>query len=406
MNAPFAAKRLDRSRPDADKLVLAPSLERRRLQSYLGLMLGDILALLFGSFLAGYAYLGPEGADEALSIGQLLLPLFLTIALYNGAYSIDALRDPWRGIFRAGGALFLSAAALVFFAFYTKSSADFSRAAFSICVLMSGALLSWTRLQMRSFVRWRCGSSAVNEVVIDDGGPPIELEGAIRVDARELGLRPDLQDPHALDRIGLVLRNIDRVVVSCPQERRAAWSMMFKGANIEGEVLADEVIRLGAHGARVAGGHGLLMVSSGPLGLRARAMKRLLDVALASAASLVLAPVFVAVAIAIKLEDGGPVFFVQKRMGRGNRFFDMYKFRSMTVVGTDREGTISASKTDRRITRTGRFIRRTSLDELPQLINVIAGDMSRSNLSGRRSAGRSAGPRREGPRRCPRSCRC
>ena len=82
------------------------------------------------------------------------------------------------------------------------------------------------------------------------------------------------------------------------------------------------------------------------------------------------------VAAAIKLEDGGPVFFVQRRMGRGNRFFNMYKFRSMSVALSDKEGTVSASRDDGRVTRVGNIIRRTSIDELPQLINVLLGDMS------------------------------
>jgi lipopolysaccharide/colanic/teichoic acid biosynthesis glycosyltransferase len=82
------------------------------------------------------------------------------------------------------------------------------------------------------------------------------------------------------------------------------------------------------------------------------------------------------VALAIKLEDGGPVFFVQRRVGRGNRFFPIFKFRSMSVNRVGRDGTQSASKDDKRITRVGKIIRSTSIDELPQLLNVLRGDMS------------------------------
>ncbi len=152
--------------------------------------------------------------------------------------------------------------------------------------------------------------------------------------------------------------------------------MMLKGANVDGEVLDDEVARLGAQGARVKAGHGLLLVSAGPLGLRDRIVKRLLDMSFAGTAIFFLSPLLVTVAIAIKLQDGGPVFFVQRRMGRGNRFFNMYKFRSMTVALCDTEGNVSASKNDQRITRIGKFIRSTSIDELPQLFNVLLGDMS------------------------------
>jgi len=117
-------------------------------------------------------------------------------------------------------------------------------------------------------------------------------------------------------------------------------------------------------------------VSSGPLGMRARATKRLFDLALAGAAVIILSPLLLAVVLAIRLEDGGPVIFVQRRMGLGNRFFGMYKFRSMSQSQSDPDGMVSTGRQDARITRVGRFIRRTSIDELPQLFNVLAGDMS------------------------------
>jgi lipopolysaccharide/colanic/teichoic acid biosynthesis glycosyltransferase len=73
----------------------------------------------------------------------------------------------------------------------------------------------------------------------------------------------------------------------------------------------------------------------------------------------------VAVAVAIKLEDGGPVLFIQRRLGRGNQFFDMLKFRSMREEKLDHNGSRSTARDDDRIARIGAFIRRTSIDELP-----------------------------------------
>jgi lipopolysaccharide/colanic/teichoic acid biosynthesis glycosyltransferase len=81
-------------------------------------------------------------------------------------------------------------------------------------------------------------------------------------------------------------------------------------------------------------------------------------------------------AAAIKLDSRGPVLFRQIRMGRGNRLFQMLKFRTMRWECSDVDGSRSAMRGDRRITRLGRFLRRTSLDELPQLLNVLWGDMS------------------------------
>ena len=82
------------------------------------------------------------------------------------------------------------------------------------------------------------------------------------------------------------------------------------------------------------------------------------------------------VAVAVKLDSRGPVFFRQQRVGYGNRLFLMYKFRSMRVETSDLKGGRSASRDDDRITRVGRIIRATSIDELPQLLNVLRGEMS------------------------------
>jgi exopolysaccharide biosynthesis polyprenyl glycosylphosphotransferase len=376
MNAPVAARDIVGIASERDELLVAPSLVRRRLQCYAALIVGDIVAIFFGFACAGYIYNASVGLADSLLYGPLVLPVFLTLSLYNGAYSIDSLRDGWTGIFRAMVAMIIAVAAVVFIQFLTAPEVAFSRGTFNGGAVLALLLIVWGRLQLRSFVTWRCGKSVINELVIDDGGPQVKVRGAIRISAAALGLRPNLNDPEALDRVGLVLRNIDRVIVSCPSSRRLDWAMMLKGANVDGEVLDDEVARLGAQGARTIGSHGLLLVSAGPLGLRERAIKRLFDVGFAGCAILALAPLLIAAALAIKVSDRGPVFFVQRRMGRGNRFFNMYKFRSMKTALCDKEGNVSASKDDQRITPVGRFIRATSIDELPQLFNVLLGDMS------------------------------
>ena len=89
-----------------------------------------------------------------------------------------------------------------------------------------------------------------------------------------------------------------------------------------------------------------------------------------------LTPLLLLVAVAIKLDSRGPVFFLQPRVGRGNRIFLTYKFRSMRADRSDAAGTQSTTKNDDRVTRVGRFIRASSIDELPQLFNVLKGDMS------------------------------
>jgi lipopolysaccharide/colanic/teichoic acid biosynthesis glycosyltransferase len=104
-------------------------------------------------------------------------------------------------------------------------------------------------------------------------------------------------------------------------------------------------------------------------------MKRLMDIVLAGAALLLLSPVLLATAAAVAMDSGLPVLFRQTRIGRDGRSFGMFKFRSM-VRNAAAIGPFNTSANDPRITRVGRFIRRTSLDELPQLFNVLLGDMS------------------------------
>jgi exopolysaccharide biosynthesis polyprenyl glycosylphosphotransferase len=107
--------------------------------------------------------------------------------------------------------------------------------------------------------------------------------------------------------------------------------------------------------------------------------KRALDVAGALAGLLLLAPVLAAVAVAIKLDSPGPVLFRQRRGGRGGRMFVLYKFRTMrpgSVVRVRADGAIEKRGDDDRLTRVGRRLRRLSLDEAPQLLNVLKGDMS------------------------------
>jgi lipopolysaccharide/colanic/teichoic acid biosynthesis glycosyltransferase len=104
-------------------------------------------------------------------------------------------------------------------------------------------------------------------------------------------------------------------------------------------------------------------------------MKRLMDVTLSLLALLALCPLLLATALAIWLESGWPILFRQVRVGQGGREFAMYKFRSM-VKDAEARGPYFTAGDDPRITRTGRIIRRTSIDELPQIFNVLKGDMS------------------------------
>jgi len=104
--------------------------------------------------------------------------------------------------------------------------------------------------------------------------------------------------------------------------------------------------------------------------------KRLLDMALSGTGLVLSMPLWALIAAAIKLEDRGPVFFGQERVGRGGRVFRVLKFRSMLPNAEAKVGALQASENDPRVTRVGRIMRATAMDELPQLLSIFKGDMS------------------------------
>jgi exopolysaccharide biosynthesis polyprenyl glycosylphosphotransferase len=167
--------------------------------------------------------------------------------------------------------------------------------------------------------------------------------------------------------------------------RRLSWSLEGTGV----EMLVDpglvEVAGPRMH-IRPLLGFPLLHVEEPHFTGWRRALKRGADVVITSVGVLVISPILLAIALAIKFQDGGPILFKQHRVGRGGELFSMYKFRSMVVDAEARKAALMARNEgkgglfklndDPRITRLGRFLRDYSLDELPQLINVLNGSMS------------------------------
>ncbi len=356
----------------------APSLERRRLRAYMAMLIVDLGLILLGFAVAGFAYTGRWWEARAMMQAQVLLPIFYTIAFYNAAYSTRALEN-WRfAVRQALVALVIGAALLNFIAFYLKTNTSFSRVTFTLGLAMCGVMMIASRKVLSMLLRRAWGGKVRNELVIDDGGPSFWLPGAHTISTAETGLAPERHDPFMRDRLGKAMRNQDKVVVSCPIEKREDWAFLLKSTGIQGEIISEPVHRLGALGVMryPQQERTTLVVSTGPLGLRARVMKRGFDLAVASAALLCLAPLLALIALLVKLEDGGKVLFVQRRLGRGNTFFNMLKFRTMREESLDHEGASSTTREDARVTRIGRWLRSTSMDELPQLINVLRGEMS------------------------------
>lgn len=347
--------------------------EHRRVQSYALLMLVDTIVILAGFKAASFFY--PIGRS-ALELPVIVLPIYWVVALYASAYSIQVLLVRTYSVTRSTLALGISALAILLMAFYTKSSAEFSRVMFTIGIACALVGLAIGRRLAFAATQRLCGPNPVSVVVILDGGEDPQVAHAHVVDAQGAGLHPDAHDPYALDAIARYLHNADRVIVSSVAERRAAWALVLKGTHIDGEVIDPSITELGVLGTRRYGNTGSLIVSTSLLTLRSRIMKRSFDMVCAVAALVILSPLLLLVAIAIKLEDGGPILFVQRRLGRGNQFFDILKFRSMSVSAGDAAGARSTGIGDERVTRVGRLIRKTSIDELPQLINIVRNEMS------------------------------
>jgi Undecaprenyl-phosphate glucose phosphotransferase len=174
--------------------------------------------------------------------------------------------------------------------------------------------------------------------------------------------------------------SVDEVVIAIPpyaSHRILDLSRRFHPFPVSLRVLAPE----GYENFQVLdscryGNIGTFRVMGKPLDEVAALVKRIEDVVLAVLCLLVVLPLMVAIAVAIKLDSRGPVLFRQKRLGANNLPFNVLKFRSMYVEQTDPLGHQLTRAGDPRITRVGKFLRMTSLDELPQLINVLSGEMS------------------------------
>jgi Undecaprenyl-phosphate glucose phosphotransferase len=173
---------------------------------------------------------------------------------------------------------------------------------------------------------------------------------------------------------------IDRVILALPlsaDRRLAEIADKLRGAAVDVVVCPDLFgFQLGDSAGSTVGGMPLLGVSERPLRDWRRIAKEIEDRLLGVMILTLIAPVLLSIAILIKLDSPGPVFFRQRRYGLNNRLIEVLKFRTMHQHATDANAEQLTRRNDPRVTRLGAFLRRTSLDELPQFINVVRGEMS------------------------------
>jgi len=352
-----------------------PDFQRLRLRIYALIFLVDA-AMMASSFLTADLIHYGRLVGYGFKTFMVLFPTYAVIGVNGDAWSIASLQRPRHSAASAVRALLLATAIATVFFFTLKVGADFSRLVFGMGCCFSIVLIAAARIATGVAVGRHYKWNFRREVLILHGVETSASTGQVVFDASLEGLDSLPSDPVALDRLARLLHRSERAVVACPPQRREAWSRALAGANVEAEILIPELSALPAIGLRRHGSVPSLLVGCGPLRLRNRALKRLMDLSIASISLVVLAPVLALIAAAIRIDSGGPALFSQVRMGRGNRMFTMLKFRTMRCEAADQDGVRSVGKDDERVTRIGRLLRRTSLDELPQLINVLRGEMS------------------------------
>jgi exopolysaccharide biosynthesis polyprenyl glycosylphosphotransferase len=335
----------------------------------------DLLALI-----GGYSFALVFREEQWLAANGhpiliLAVPVFLMLEIAREVQSVETLQNRLLGVQRALGAL-AGTALLIFGLGFLFNAEDLSRVGTLITFLASAVLIVFSKITLDFVVKMVSGDTVVGTIIILDG-LDVELEQNARaVDVAAVGLWPDLDRPDMIDRLSRLIAPYDRVIVACHASHISAWATFLKGHDIGGEIVLDKNL---LHGAVALGEYNLrdtLVLSRGPLNFVNRVQKRVFDLVFASLALVIFMPLMILVALGIKATSPGPIFFRQLRVGQGNRQFRIFKFRSMHVDQEDQAGDRSVGRVDDRITPIGKFIRRTSIDELPQIFNVLRGEMS------------------------------
>lgn len=374
--------------------IPAPALERYCLQ-LLALCQSAVVILAGGA--AKILYLDLALGQPHESFPYLVPAVLFAIALHYcykqlGLQSIDALTGPTIGFGRIWAGLAIAFMALLGAMYLLKITEAYSRGWFLIWFVMSaGALIvvRWAfarglhQLAARGYLSRHIGVLGTRECVealkgeFDKAMPYVIVDGYFLSDSNS----DDAADQEAIRRLLAAMQagSFGKVAIALPagekdRIRRALRRLAPYAPEI---LLCTDLLSspVPIHGSTVIGTRRADVVSPVPTSERYRLEKRLFDVAAAAIGLALLAPLLLLVALVIKLDSSGPVFFRQRRYGRNNSVFRIFKFRTMTVA-EDGERVIQAMQNDPRVTRVGRFLRATSIDELPQLINVLLGEMS------------------------------
>lgn len=362
----------------------------------------DLVLAATASVVAWFVFHGLDqftpAFDLQLKVGGVATVAFVAFVALRGGYRVNHLSDARRQVVLAVQGWLAVFVALAWGAFLFKVSDNYSRGAVTLYFLIGGSTLALVhgigaRLLARRFAAGALAHSRVVVVAVAEGGAleriverlgrkGIEVAAASLVSPARTGrtgaashyktIAGDVRNALAttrLDAVYLFVSWNDRRHI---EELRATLSplpvpiYLFADREIE-RLLVRPQVRMG----ELVG----FELQRAPLTRADLFKKRLLDLTVAGCGLILLSPIMVLTAIAIVAESGWPILFRQDRKGFGARPFRIFKFRSMRVM--ENGATVQqAAKSDARVTRIGRIIRRTSIDELPQLFNVLTGDMS------------------------------
>lgn len=348
--------------------------ERRRLVA--AMVFGDLLLIL--TTIAGWSatYLPePLALQHTVLLSALVLPTYLFAAWQSGGYRLRIDSKLSVPIAEPASALLVGATGLLILIFLTKVRV-LSRVVVVGTVLVGLIALVLFRSLLDRAVKKNGGRARYATLCIYDGIPCSDEKDFTRIVADSYGLSADASDPDMISRLSEISKQFDRLVIHCQPEQRKTWAFVLKSLSVPSEISMPELTPLNPLAVNRRASGITLTINSGPMFLYQRITKRLFDLALVLLAMPIVLPVLGIVAIAIKIDSKGPVFFMQDRIGLDNRPFRIFKFRSMRTDLLDLDGVQSTQRGDPRITRLGAFLRRSSLDELPQVLNVLKGDMS------------------------------
>lgn len=342
-------------------------------------LVGDLCIIFTAAIVTEHYYsqMGEFGNDPKLA--YVVFPTFVLAAWRLGGYRSAVLPRASASVRRALTSLAAASGLSLFTALAFGVADDFLVADMLLFLGLSALGLVAFRSTVAAGLARHSEKTEPRVVLLGDESVRSnrDRKAAAIINVRAFNWRPLESDPNFLNELSLSVAGADRIVLSfLADTERQEWARLLGKIGLETELIEPSLIDLHPFGIRYFDSKPTLVVHKGPLTLRNRAMKRVFDLLLVLLAVPVVAPAVCLLAILIRLDSPGPAFFIQKRIGTNNRYFNCLKFRTMRTDLTDEAGKHLTARNDPRITRLGSFLRHTSLDELPQLWNVVKGEMS------------------------------